>query len=351
MNPRSIIEAGNLKDKKVLVRVNWNVPMNNGKVEDDFRIRKSMPTLEYLKKQGAKLIIISHLTQESASLRPVCDYVNNFFPLTFETESDAVLLENLRYNPGEKKNDPAFAKFLSSKANIYVNEAFPDSHRQHASIVGVPKLLPSFLGLQFFLETQALSKAFYPKKPFLLILGGAKFDTKLPILEKFVHIADDIFVGGALANNFLKEQGVDVGNSLVSKKDFKFKELLNTGKIILPEDTIVKDGKILDAGPKTVENLKPVIIASKLVLWNGPLGSYEMGYKVATLALAEMISEFAHESIVGGGDTLAAIRELNLFNKFSFISTGGGAMLDFLATGTLPGIEAIKESPRGSSRH
>ncbi|MDO8589766.1 MAG: phosphoglycerate kinase [bacterium] len=333
MNPKSITEAGDLKGKRVLVRVDWNVPIEDGKVIDDFRIKKSLPTLEYLKNAGAKVTIITHLEPKGTSV----EFLKMYVPEGME------LLENLRDNLGEESNSEAFAKELASGADIYVNEAFSVAHRRHASIVGVPSLLPSFIGLQFALEIKELSKAFYPKKPFLFILGGAKFDTKLPLLKKFIHIADYIFVGGALANNFFKEQGMDVDGSLVKEGNFGLKELLKTGKIILPEDTIVKDGKILDAGPKAMENLKPIISASKLVLWNGPLGGYEHGYNVATLALAQMISEFASESIIGGGDTIAAIRELNLFDKFSFVSTGGGAMLDFLATGTLPGIEAMKQ--------
>ena len=329
---KSILEAGDLKGKKVLVRVDWNVPIEDGKVVDDFRIKKSLSTLEYLKGAGAKVVIATHLEPEGTHTKLLQTYV----------PKGMKLLENLRANPGEESNSKEFAKELASKIDLYVNEAFSVSHRRHASIVGVPLYLPSYIGLQFALEIKELSKAFYPKKPFLLILGGAKFDTKLPLLKKFIHIADDIFVGGALANNFFKEQGVDIGRSLVSEGDFGLKELLDTGKIILPEDTIIKDGKILDAGPRTMENLKSIISASKLVLWNGPLGGYENGYKVATLALAKIISESSCESIIGGGDTLASIKELNLFDKFSFVSTGGGAMLDFLATGTLPGIEALK---------
>ena len=329
---KSILEAGDLKGKKVLVRVDWNVLIEDGKVVDDFRIKKSLSTLEYLKGAGAKVVIATHLEPEGTRTKLLQTYV----------PKGMKLLENLRANPGEESNSKEFAKELASKIDLYVNEAFSVSHRRHASIVGVPLYLPSYIGLQFALEIKELSKAFYPKKPFLLILGGAKFDTKLPLLKKFIHIADDIFVGGALANNFFKEQGVDIGRSLVSEGDFGLKELLNTGKIILPEDTIIKDGKILDAGPRTMENLKSIISASKLVLWNGPLGGYENGYKVATLALAKIISESSCESIIGGGDTLASIKELNLFDKFSFVSTGGGAMLDFLATGTLPGIEALK---------
>ena len=329
---KSILEAGDLKGKKVLVRVDWNVLIEDGKVVDDFRIKKSLSTLEYLKGAGAKVVIATHLEPEDTDTKLLQTYV----------PKGMKLLENLRTNPGEESNSKEFAEKLASKINIYVNEAFSVSHRRHASIVGVPLYLPSCIGLQFALEIKELSKAFYPKKPFLLILGGAKFDTKLPLLKKFIHIADCIFVGGALANNFFKEQGVDIGRSLASEGDFGLKALLNTGKIILPEDTIIKDGKILDAGPRTMENLKSIISASKLVLWNGPLGGYENGYKVATLALAKIISESSCESIIGGGDTIASIKELDLFDKFSFVSTGGGAMLDFLATGTLPGIEALK---------
>lgn len=333
MNPKSILEAGNISGKRVLVRVDWNVPIEKGEVFNDFRIKKSLPTLEYLKNGGAKVMVATHLEPTSASMKPLKAYLLEGMEL----------LGNLRDNPGEEANSEEFARRLASKADVYVNEAFSVSHRKHASIVKVPKFLPSFVGLQFTREVLELSKSFFPKKPFLFILGGAKFDTKLPLLKKFIDIADRIFIGGALANNFFKEQGMDVGSSLVSQGDFGLSGLLKTGKIILPEDTIVRYGQILDVGPISIEKLKPIISSSKLVLWNGPIGSYEKGYKVATHALAKMISEFAHESIVGGGDTIAAIKELNLFDKFSFVSTGGGAMLDFLATGTLPGIEALRK--------
>lgn len=339
---KSIKEAGDLTGKRVLVRVDWSVPTADGLVLNDYQLKKTFPTIEYLQKAGAKVILISHAERDTDSLKPIFEHVKNFLPLTFIEQSDLMLLENLRQNKGEKENSKEYAKKLASLGDIFVNEAFSVSHREHASIVGVPKLLDSYLGIQFSLEIEELSKAFYPKRPFLFILGGAKFDTKIPLLKKFISIADHIFVGGAIANNFLREQGVDVGNSLVGEGDFKIRELLNTGKIILPEDTIIKDGKIMDAGPITLENLKPIISSSKLVLWNGPLGNYEMGYKVATLALAKMIAEFSSESIIGGGDTLAAVKELNLFEGFSFVSTGGGAMLDYLANGTLVGIEALK---------
>lgn len=325
-----ITEAGELKGKRVLVRVDWNVPISRGRIGNDFRIKKSLPTIEYLTNAGAEVIIATHLEKGEI------DSLHKFIP------NGAKLLENLREDKGEENNSKEFAKKLARKADIYVNEAFSVSHREHASIVSVPKFLPSFAGLRFAQEVKELSKAFYPKKPFLFILGGAKFDTKLPLVKKFARIADDIFIGGALANNFFKEMGQDVGDSLVSKGDFELKKLLKSGKIILPEDTIVKDGRILDVGPITLEKLREKISTANLILWNGPLGNYESGYKVATLELAKLLADSGKETIVGGGDTLAAIEELKILDKFSFVSTGGGAMLDFLATGTLPGIEALK---------
>jgi len=341
---KSITEAKDLRGKRVLVRVDWSVPTVGGKVISDYQIKKSFPTIKYLQKAGAKIVLISHAEKDKDSLGPIYKHVKKFVPqLTFVEPSNLVFLENLRQNKGEKENSKKFAKELASLGDIFVNEAFPVSHRKHASIVGVPEFLPSYAGLQLILEIETLSKVFYPKRPFLFILGGAKFDTKLPLLKKFVHIADDIFVGGALANNFFKELGRDIGSSLVSDGDFGLRALLNTGKIILPEDTIVENEKIMDAGPVTMENLKSKVRGSKLVLWNGPLGAYERGYKVATLQLAKIIADSGKESIIGGGDTLAAVKELDLFDKFSFVSTGGGAMLDFLATGTLPGIEALKQ--------
>lgn len=339
-----ITEAKDLKDKRVLVRVDWSVPVNAGEVANDYQIVKSFPTIEYLQKAGAKIILISHGEKDDDSLEPIYKYVKKLLPkLTFIKPSDLMLLENLRQNKGEKENSIQFARALADLGDVFVNDAFPVSHREHASIVGVPKFLPSFAGIRLNLEIETLSKAFYPKRPFLFILGGAKFDTKLPLLKKFIHIADNIFVGGALAHNFFVVLGRDIGDSLVSDGDFGLKELLNTGKIILPEDTIVEDKKIMDAGPVTIENLKAKIASSNLILWNGPLGTYERGYKVATLQLAQMIADSGKESIIGGGDTLSAVNELNLFDKFSFVSTGGGAMLDFLATGTLVGIEALKQ--------
>ena len=329
---RNIRELHDIAGKRALVRVDWNVPIENGQVVDDFRIRKSLPTIELLQKAGAEVTLCTHLEPEDSSVEPLVKFV----------PTGVKLLPNLRSDSREKGNDDSFAKELASGADIYVNEAFSASHREHASIVLVPKLIPSFAGLQFAEEVENLSKAFKPKHPFFFVLGGAKFETKLPLLKKFIEVADKVFIGGALANDFFKSRGMDVGSSLVSSKDLGQRDLLSTGKIMIPRDTTLSGDRIVDAGPETMEDLIDKVSEAKMILWNGPLGEYEKGHKRYTLELARMIAESKAESIVGGADTLAAIKELGLFDKFSFVSTGGGAMLDFLANGTLPGIEALK---------
>jgi phosphoglycerate kinase len=256
------------------------------------------------------------------------------------------------------KNDQAFAKKLSTMGDIYVNEAFSVSHRVHASIVSLPKYLPSYAGFQFEAEVKNLSHAFKnPKHPFLFILGGAKFSTKMPLIKKYLKLADYVFIGGALANDFLKAKGYVVGKSLVSDANFGIKALLKNKKLILPTDVLVKSGNkliikkadqvkkdefILDVGEDTVKNLSAIIKKSKLILWNGPLGKYEAGGAKATKEILKLVSKSKAESIIGGGDTVELISEMKMEKKFSFISTGGGATLDFLANGTLPGIKALE---------
>lgn len=353
---KSIKDIENLKGARVLLRLDLNVPIQNGKIVDDFRIRKALPTLEFLYEKGAQTIIVSHIEGEGGkTLAPVAEYLKKTFSnLTFiknyrnarmelERVSDGsmVMLENIRTWEGEKSNDPKFSRELASLADIYVNDAFSVSHRSHASIVGVPKFLPSYAGLQFLEEVSHLSVCFTPPHPFTFILGGAKFETKLPLIEKFMDIADNVFVGGALANNFFKEKGVDIGSSVCSPKDFNLGRYLNNPKLLLPIDFEMQGDKIMDVGPKTLSLLQKVVNTSKFVLWNGPLGAYEYGYTKPTHALARMIAESGAQSVIGGGDTLATIAELGIEDKFTFVSTGGGAMLDYLATGTLPGIEAL----------
>lgn len=368
-----IHEIENLKGQLVLLRADFNVPVENGVITDDFRIQKTLKSIDFLKNAGSRIVIASHFEGEGGSLAVVAKdlaargytttFVEDFFPETPKEISDMkdgeiILLQNLRKYSGEKSNDATFSKHMASFAHVYVNEAFSSSHRAHASIVGIPELLPSYAGFCFAEEVMELSRALHPKHPFIFILGGAKFETKIPLIKKFFAIADKVFIGGALANDFLKASGLQTGTSLISSDISHVSEFL-TDKLIMPIDVIVKNGEtiatkkvnevlegdyILDVGPETMALVCPVVAEAATVLWNGPLGNYELGYKDATLALAHCIGESETESFVGGGDTIASIAELNLTEKITFVSTGGGAMLDFLANETLPGIQALEKS-------
>lgn len=373
---KSITKLKKLENIKVLLRTDFNVPLGvDGKISKDeaTRIEKSLETINFLRKNKAKVIIISHIGRLSTdSLKPVAEYLAKKIKLTFvegHTQDivrehidtmvggDVVMLENLRQDPGEVENSSAFARGLSRLANVYVNDAFAVCHRRHASIVGVPKFLPSYSGFQLDLEISHLTKiATNPKKPFLFILGGAKFETKLPLIKKFIKIADYVFVGGALQNNFFKAKGLEVGTSLIDDKRYNLGGLVKTDKILLPKDVVVTNvGKtkivlvgqvglkdtIVDIGPETIKDLSAIITQSKTVLWNGPLGLYEDGFSESTKQIAKQIAKSSAVSVVGGGDTVVTIQELKLGNKMDFVSTGGGAMLEFLQKGKLPGITAL----------
>lgn len=351
---KNIQDVENLDGVRVLVRADFNVPIQNGVIADDFRIQKTLPLINYLIKKNAQIILISHIeTKENPTLKPVADYLKKLgvdcvfeknYKKALTIKNKITLLENLREYEGEKKNDKKFAKELASLADIYVNEAFSVSHREHASLCAITEFIPSYAGFQFQDEIKHLSSAFNPAHPFLFLLGGAKFDTKIPLVEKFMKIADTVFIGGALANDFFKEQGRDIGTSMVSDKKPDLSAFIHSEKLLLPLDSIKKDTAIMDAGMKTVEMLRKEIEKAQYILWNGPLGAYETGYKASTLQLAELLADATKngvKTVVGGGDTLATIKELKLENSFTFVSTGGGAMLEYLAKGTLPGIEAL----------
>ncbi len=372
---KSIKDIENLKGKRVIVRVDFNVPMKDDKIMDDFRIKASLPTIEYLHKKGAVVIILSHIGDDALmSLKPVAIRLKKFIPnLNFietpifsditETtvnnlkSGDIVLLENLRREIGEKKNSPSFARALSRYGNIYVNDAFSVSHRPHASVIGITKYLPGYAGLQLVDEINNLSKAFNPKHPFLFILGGSKFETKIPLVKKFLRDADHVFIGGALANDFFKGRGFEVGHSLVGENNIQIKSFLKNTNLILPIDVVAAEGdksrfakpnevlseeSIVDIGKDTVELLGGLIEKASFILWNGPLGKYESGFSAGTEKILKLIAKSKAGSVVGGGDTVALISKLKLEDKLGFISTGGGATLDFLAKGTLPGIKALK---------
>jgi phosphoglycerate kinase len=372
---KSIQEIKNLSGKKVILRADLNVPMKAGKVLDDFRIKKVIPTILYLQKKGAKVIIISHLGEDGKeSLLPIAQVMKKYIKtiefiktpiFSDETEKrintlkngEIILLENLRTETGEKNNSPSFARALSRYGEIFVNDAFSVCHRDHASVVGITKYLPGYAGLQLVLEVENLSKVFNAPNPFLFIMGGAKFETKIPLIKKYLRSADNIFIGGAIANDFFKVKGYEVGLSLVGERNFQVPAILKSKNLILPIDVVAsKDSKnritkpsevmpdenIVDIGPQSVSVLKDLVSKAGFILWNGPLGKYENGFGGGTEELLKIISKSKAPNVIGGGDTVALISKLKIESRLGFVSTGGGATLEFLAKGTLPGIRALK---------
>jgi len=359
---RSIQEA-DVRGKRVLVRADLNVPMvtvgHKPQVANDLRIRAILPTLELLHTNGAaKIIILAHLgrpggtVDEAMRLAPIQARLRDLTAVPFEMH------ENLRFNPGEEANDPAFAKELAGLGDIYINEAFADSHRAHASIVGVPKLLPSYAGLRFAVEVQKLSGALTPPKGALAIVGGDKFETKQPLIAKLLSLYDGVLLGGALGNDVIKARGMPFGDSLISSVPVP-PEIAGDERLLVPTDAFVAEAgrnaeriasiadtraneAVIDIGPQTAAAWSEKIKEASFILWNGPMGLYETGYSDGTDALAQTLAESKIPAVVGGGDTTAAVEKYKFDPARVFISTGGGAMLQFLVDGTLPGIEALK---------
>ncbi|MAZ56264.1 phosphoglycerate kinase [bacterium] len=371
----SIKLAKNLNDKFVILRASLNVPVYSGEVLDEFRIIRSLDTIKYLKKNGAKVLILSHIgRKELDSLKPVYKVMKEqvdmqwggaFDSSAFKSihkamkSGDIVMMENIRQHKGEELNDASLAQALAQLGDIFVNDAFAASHRTHASLVGIPKLLPTYFGLNFIREYEELKKAMTPLSPSLFILGGAKFETKLPLVEQYLARYDNVFVGGALANDIFKAQGFEVGQSLVSDVDLRNSSILKNQQLLLPVDVVVEGlqgvlvkrpdqviltDKILDAGPDTVKLLKNYINRAKSVLWNGPLGDYEDGFGDPTIDVGDAVAKSKAYSLVGGGDTVAALKHNIDINHINFMSTAGGAMLTFLETGTLPAIDSVLHS-------
>lgn len=373
---RTVRDIPILENIPVLVRTALNVPIENGRVTSPYRLERSLPTIVYLAKKGARIILISHVGEQGTeTLAPIAKELGRFLPnVTFFPENTGVgvrraarellpghilVLENLRRNRGEQENSSVFSHEIASVADVFVQDSFDTCHRHHASIVGIPDILPSYAGLVLEEEITKLSQALVPKHPALAIVGGAKFNTKEPVLKKLLSVYDSVFVGGALANDFLKASGCLIGESLTSNSSTShIAELLGNKKLMLPVDALVTSPEssssritdvhnirpnetIVDHGPATIALLSEIAQKSKTVLWNGPLGKYENGYSDATDKLALAIARTHTHSIVGGGDTVAAIEKLGIVSNFSFVSTGGGAMLEFLSRGTLPGIEAL----------
>jgi phosphoglycerate kinase len=377
MRIQSVVDVvDRLAGHTVLVRSSLNVPVEAGRVTNPFRLEAALSTISLLSARGVKVVLLSHIGDTpAASLRPVYEYLKKKIEIQFVDDvvgarataaarglknGEVLLLENLRRDPGEIKNSDDFARRLATLGDVYVNDDFAAAHRSHASLVGVPKYMPSYAGLQFEAELSGLVHALAPKSPSLAILGGAKFVTKEPLIRALLTKYDTVFVGGALATDFFKAKGYEVGRSLTSAAPH-IQDLLQNSKIMLPEDVTVQSVSgqevkkpsellpsdcIYDIGPVTLTKLTPYIEKGKTVLWNGPMGNFEKGYSEMTEALARIVAGAAGVSVVGGGDTIASIEKLGLNKKFEFLSTAGGAMLDFLAHGTLPGIEALKNAKK-----
>ena len=390
---KSIKEETNLEKKKILLRLDLNVPLLDGKITDATRIDKILPTLNFLISQNAKIIIISHVGRPKGkvvndlSLQPICkdlemklsqnikllakdvkEIVSN--DLFQNDDERVIMLENIRFYPEEEKNNQSFAKQLSTLADIYVNDAFSCSHRAHASIDQITNFLPSYSGLQFDLEVNALRKITSEiKKPISCIIGGSKISTKINIIKNLIPKFDNIIIVGGMANNIIKYMGNNIGKSLQEENsDHIIKEILllsETGncKIIYPKDIVVgnnlkgdpqikelnevsSDEMILDIGPKTIKVISDIIDESNTILWNGPAGYFEnQNFANGSIKIAEKIIENNKSnkiySVAGGGDTVSLLNSLNSINDFNFVSTAGGAFLEYLEGKELPGIKAL----------
>jgi phosphoglycerate kinase len=384
-------DLGLERGTRVLVRVDFNVPLDEGRVVDDLRITSSLPTIEWLRDRHAVVIVCGHLGRPDGkpdprySMAPVASRLGELLgrevplapaiygprvePLIASSgPGDVVMLENLRFDPGETACDPAFCTNLAGLADVYVNEAFGASHRAHASIVGPPQVLPHAGGRLLVREVEVLSSLLeQPKRPFVAILGGAKVHDKLGVIESLLDRCDRVLVGGAMAFTFLLAQGKRVGDSLVQPEMVEeCRRLLETGRVALPVDMVIArdatpgaatrivgagaipDGwKGLDIGPETAAIYSDEIAAAKTILWNGPMGLFEVApFAAGTRAVAEAVAGARGFSVVGGGDSAAAVRQMGLADRIDHVSTGGGASLELIERGDLPGLEALRQKER-----
>jgi phosphoglycerate kinase len=389
------LDGLDVKGKRVLVRADLNVPVENGQVADATRISRVLPTINKLRKGGAKVIMLSHLGRPKGerspetSLKPVAAKLEELLGakvlflddcvgpvveagLTQLRDGDVALLENLRYHKGETANDIGFAKQLAALGDIYVDDAFSSAHRAHASVEAIAHLMPSYAGLLMMAEIDAVGRAIEdPKRPVMAIVGGAKVSTKIDVLANLATCMDVVVVGGGMANTFLHAQGVNVGNSLCEPdfvdtvKDVAAKAKASGCEIVLPVDEVIakelapgvetricdvnaipSDMMVLDQGPKSIERLKEKLREMKTLLWNGPLGAFEIEpFGEGTLALAREAGKLSREgkliSVAGGGDTIRALNMAGVAQDFTYVSTAGGAFLEWLAGRQLPAVAAL----------
>lgn len=397
--PKLSLRDLDVRDKRVLVRVDFNVPVEerDGKIviTDDTRIRESLPTIEWLREHGAKVILMAHFGRpkgkpvERYSLRPVADYLHTLInhPVAFSNDAigtvpeeivhhmqpgDVTLLENVRFYAGEEADDPMFAEQLAMLGDIYVNDAFGAAHRAHASTAGITKFVKqSAMGLLMEKELKHLKDELdAPAKPFVVIMGGSKVSDKIGVIKALMAKADSILIGGAMANTFWKAEGVNVGSSRVEgdKLDLA-RELVDLAKqrgveFLVPEDAVatreiragaetklvstqtgLEDGwQAVDVGPLTIDRYKQQIAGAKTILWNGPLGIFEIpDFAKGTFAIAHALAESNATTIIGGGDSVTAVKQAGVADKMTFISTGGGASLELLEGKELPGVAALSD--------
>ena len=394
MKRKRSVEELDAREKKVLVRVDFNVPLDDGTIGDDTRIRAALPTIEALRRQGARVILVSHLGRpdgkevEKLRLEPVAARLSELLGAPVATAPDCVgaaaqravdalrpgdvlLLENVRFHPEEERNDPAFAQQLASLADLFVNDAFGTAHRAHASTQGVARHLPSAAGLLMQKEIEVLGKALVrPDRPFAAIVGGKKISDKIGVLNNLIQRADQILIGGAMANTFLKAHGLEIGASYFEEEAVDVatnlvKEARAAGKpLLLPRDVVVATAidpqalhhvvdvtevppaqMIVDIGPRTVEQYVSELGKAQTVVWNGPMGVTEIeAFAQGTREIARALGELDGTTIVGGGDSVAALEQAGLADKIDHISTGGGASLEFLEGKELPGVAVLPDA-------
>src|SRR5579883_316097 len=396
MNKQTIRDS-NVAGKRVLVRVDFNVPLDDAqRITDDTRIKAALPTIEYLLNNGAAVILMSHLGRpdgkvvEKMRLAPVAQRLSKLLhrPVQMATDSigpeveaqaralqpgQVLLLENLRFHKAEEKNEPDFAKQLASLGDLYVNDAFGTAHRAHASTEGVTRYLPGVAGFLMEKEINFLGSALeHPQHPFVAIIGGAKVSDKIAVLERLINLADAILIGGGMANTFLKAEGYEIGDSLFEESRLDVaRDLLKKAQqrgisFVLPVDVVVADRfaadalhqvvtidqvspgwRILDIGPATIEKFEAVLDDAKTIVWNGTLGVAEMSaFAVGTYAITDILAQRTKAgatTIIGGGDSAAAVEKVHAADKMTHVSTGGGASLEFLEGRTLPGVAALQD--------